>query len=102
MQKFIIVGGGVNAVKVYESLVGSDFGYKILGFFDDNIEKKDILPNYLGKTSDIRSYAETINVDEIFCTLPGSQEDLIYDLIKFSENNMIRFHIVPEFHKYKV
>ena len=99
-RQVIIVGGGVNAVKVYESLVGSDFGYKILGFFDDNIEKKDILPNYLGKTSDIRSYAESINVDEIFCTLPGSQEDLIYDLIKFSENNMIRFHIVPEFHKY--
>lgn len=99
-RQVIIIGGGVNAIKVYESLVGSDFGYKILGYFDDNIDKKDALPNYLGKTSDIKSYTETEIVDEIFCTLPGSQDDLIYELIRFSENNMIRFHIVPEFHKY--
>jgi hypothetical protein len=32
----------------------SDFGYKVMGFFDDNPDKKDVLPNYLGKVSEVR------------------------------------------------
>ncbi len=99
-RQVIIVGGGLNANSLYESLLTSDFGYKILGFFDDDIDKKGSLPNYLGKISDIQTYVETEKIDEIFCTLPGGKDDLIYELIRFSEKNMIRFHIVPEFHKY--
>jgi len=102
-RQVIIVGGGENGIKIYESLMFSDYGYKVLGFFDDNIEKKDTLPNnnkYLGKVSDIQNYAKKIKIDEIFCTIPGNQEDTIYDLVKFSEKNMIRFHLVPEFYKF--
>lgn len=99
-KQVIIVGGGVNGVKIHESLLCSDFGYKIIGFFDDDPEKIGVLPNYLGKVSDIKDYVEKQKVDEIFCTLPGSQEDIISDLILFSEKNMIRFQYIPEFHRY--
>lgn len=99
-RQVIIVGGGVNGVKIHESLLCSDFGYKIVGFFDDDPEKIGVLPNYLGKVSDIKDYVKKQKVDEIFCTLPGSQEDIISDLILFSEKNMIRFQYIPEFHRY--
>ncbi len=99
-RQVIIVGGGVNGVKIHESLLCSDFGYKIMGFFDDDPEKIGVLPNYLGKVSDIKDYIKKQRVDEIFCTLPSSEEDIISDLIMFSEKNMIRFQSIPEFHRY--
>lgn len=99
-RQVVIIGGGVNGVKIHESLLCSDFGYKILGFFDDDPDKASALPNYLGKTSDIEEYINKEKVDEIFCTLPGRQEEKISNLIIFCEKNMIRFHFVPEFHKY--
>lgn len=99
-RQVIIIGGGTNSVKAYESLVFSEYGYKVLGFFEDDPEKKNNLPNYLGGLSDIKAYTKTIKVDEIFCSLPSNQEDVIYDLIQFSEKNMIRFYLIPEFYKF--
>ena len=99
-RQVVIVGGGVNGVKIHESLLCSNFGYKIMGFFDDDPEKIGVLPNYLGKVSDIKDYIKKHKVDEIFCTLPGGEEEAIADLILFSEKNMIRFQYIPEFHRY--
>lgn len=99
-RQVIIIGGGVNGVKIHESLLCSDFGYKIMGFFDDDPEKIGVLPNYLGKISDIKDYIKKEKVDEIFCTLPSNEEGIIANLILFSEKNMIRFQYIPEFHRY--
>ncbi|WP_029906501.1 undecaprenyl-phosphate glucose phosphotransferase [Prevotella sp. 10(H)] len=99
-RQVVIIGAGSSAVKTYESLIFSDFGYKVLGFFDDDEKKRNNLPNYLGKISDLELFIENKRVDEVFCTITGNDDDLIYDLIRFSEKNMIRFHLVPEFHKY--
>lgn len=100
-RQVIIVGGGANGIKTYESLMSSDFGYRILGFFDDTAgdEEMPLLP-YLGKISDIEEYAKEEKVDEIFYTISGSRDKEIYDLAMFSEKNMIRFHLVPEFYKF--
>lgn len=99
-KQVIIVGGGINAIQTYEELRSSDFGYRVLGFFEDDVKAAGNLPNYLGRIADIQDYANTQHVDEIYCTLPGSEEDVILDLIAFSEKHMIRFHLVPEFYKY--
>ena len=99
-RKVVIIGSGAGAIKIYESLLSSEYGYKVLGFFDDNIERGNVLPNYLGKVEDVKEYAKKEKVDDIFCTLSGSSEDIVYDLIHFSDKSMIRFHLVPEFHKY--
>ncbi|MDR1090349.1 MAG: undecaprenyl-phosphate glucose phosphotransferase [Prevotella sp.] len=99
-RQVIIAGGGINGVEIHETLLCSDFGYKIMGFFDDDPEKTGVLPNYLGKISEIKDYIKKEKVDEIFCTLPGIEEETIADLILFSEKNMIRFQYIPEFHRY--
>ncbi|MDU1891135.1 MAG: undecaprenyl-phosphate glucose phosphotransferase [Dysgonomonas sp.] len=99
-RQVVILGGGINGMKLHGSLISSDFGYKVLGYFDDDLEKSQALPDYLGTVNEIFEYIKTEKVDEIFCTLPGSQEDLILELITFCEKNMIRFHLIPEYHKY--
>lgn len=99
-KQVIIVGGGANAIHTYNELIGSDFGYKVLGFFDDDEDNRNNLPRYLGNVADIQSFAKVHKVDEIYCTLSGKEEERILNLVSFSEKNMIRFYLVPEFYGY--
>lgn len=66
-------------------------------FFDDNLSLKSVLPNYLGMTHDVESYVQANDIDEIYCTLPGTQDEKILRIMNFAEKHMIRFYIVPEF-----
>ena len=99
-KRVIIIGAGKNGMELYK-LMKDDLGYGfyIMGFFDDNVALKDVIPNYLGKTDEIYDYVLKNNIDEIYCTLPGTQDEKIVKLLNFSEKNMIRFYIVPEFYR---
>lgn len=99
-RKVVIVGGGLNGINIYNELSGNDSGYKIIGFFDDNSSNSEVLPNYLGRVSDVQEFAMNNIVDEIYCTLPYDEETKIAALINFSEKNMIRFYLVPEFYRF--
>ena len=75
------------------------YGFNILGFFDDNQSLKSVLPNYLGMTNEVENFVLANDVDEIYCTLPGTNDEKIVRLLNFAEKHMIRFYIVPEFYR---
>lgn len=96
-KKVIIVGAGKNGMELYRVMKDDiSSGFNILGFFDDNLALKEILPNFLGTTDQVEKFAEENDLDEIYCTLPGTNDEKILRLLNFSEKNMIRFYIVPE------
>lgn len=99
-KRVIIVGAGKNGMELYR-LMKDDlaYGFNVLGFFDDNEALKPVLPNYLGKTDEVEDYVLLHNVDEIYCTLPGTNSEKILRMLNFSEKHMIRFYIVPEFYR---
>lgn len=99
-KKVVIVGVGQNGMELYR-LMKDDlaYGFNVMGFFDDNISLKDVLPNYLGKTDEVEEYVLENNVDEIYCTLPGSNDGKILRMLNFAEKHMVRFYIVPEFYR---
>ncbi len=99
-KKVVIVGAGKNGMDLYRVMKDDiSSGFNILGFFDDNQVLKNVLPNYLGTTDKVEGYALAHDVDEIYCTLPGTNDDKILRLLDFSEKHMIRFFIVPEFYR---
>ena len=99
-KKIIIVGAGKNGMELYRVMKDDiSSGFNILGFFDDNLVLKDILPNYLGTTDQVEKYALEKDIDEIYCTLPGTNDEKILRLLNFSEKNMIRFYMVPEIYR---
>lgn len=101
-QKRIVIFGGTSAGKiVYDQLMGSEYGYKVLGYFDDDEESQNAFPaKYLGKTSDFEQYLDTHAVDEIYCCLIGDREIQVNSIITYAEKHMIRFYLVPEYFKY--
>ena len=100
-KRVIIVGAGKNGMNLYAEMKKDlTYGFHIEGFFDDNVLLKNTLPNYLGMTHEVENYVLENNTDEIYCTLPNSQDEKIVRLLNFAEKNMIRFYIVPEFSRY--
>ncbi len=100
-KRVVIVGAGKNGMTLFTEMKSEQaYGFQIFGFFDDNILLKDTLPNYLGMTHEVEAFAIGNKIDEIYCTLPNSQDEKIMRLFNFSERNMIRFYIVPEFSRY--
>jgi putative colanic acid biosynthesis UDP-glucose lipid carrier transferase len=101
MKRIVIVGGGKNGMELYRLMKHEqDYGFAVLGFFDDNVMLKGIIPNYLGTTDDVNAFVSANDVDEIYCTLPGTQDEKILTLLNHAEKEMIRFYIVPEFYRH--
>ena len=99
-KKIIIVGAGKNGMELYRVMKDDlSYGFSVMGFFDDNLSLKSVLPNYLGMTHDVESYVQANDIDEIYCTLPGTQDEKILRIMNFAEKHMIRFYIVPEFYR---
>jgi putative colanic acid biosynthesis UDP-glucose lipid carrier transferase len=99
-KRVIIIGAGKNGMELYRVMNNElDYGFTVMGFFDDNVALREVLPNYLGNTDDVNHYVDTHGIDEIYCTLPGTQDAKILKLLNFAEKHMIRFYIVPEFYR---
>ena len=54
----------------------------------------------IGGFDDIKWYCFENHIDEIYCALTAKHEELINNLMSFSDDNLIRFRIVPEFTEY--
>ena len=75
-KKVVIVGAGKNGMELYQVMKDDlSYGFSVKGFFDDNDSLKDVLPNYLGKTSEVEAYVLEHDIDEIYCTLPGTASE---------------------------
>ncbi len=99
-KNIIIVGAGKNGMEIYKVMKNDlAYGFRIMGFFDDNISLKNVLPNYLGLTSEVESFVLENDVEEIYYTLPGTQDEKLIRMLNFAEKNMIRFYIIPEFYR---
>jgi putative colanic acid biosynthesis UDP-glucose lipid carrier transferase len=100
-KRVIIVGAGKNGMNLFAEMKKEmAYGYYIYGFFDDNVLLKNTIPNYLGMTHEVEDFVLENNIDEIYCTLPNSQDEKIIRMFNFSEKHMIRFYLVPEFSRY--
>ena len=100
-KRVIIVGAEKTGLLLYNELQSDiGYGYKFMGFFDDNLSRKDEIPMYKGVVDDVEDYVRKNNIDEIYCALPSTQDVRILRLLKFSEANTVSFFIVPEASKY--
>ena len=94
ISRGIILGAGLIGGRVFDEMLRNVYnGVVILGFFDDNADKKNY--DVLGSIEDAKDYILKHGVTNVFCTLPLSAEEKIQDFIKFSESHVINFHIVP-------
>ena len=99
----IILGAGRIANQVYQSnMTNETYGYRFLGFYDDRApEDYRVDANLVkGTLKDAEEYIKTGDVDEIICALPSGDDRKAMPIMKYAENHLIRFLIVPDFFRF--
>lgn len=102
-RQLIILGAGSVAQRVYKSTVANlEYGYRFIGFFDDRApEDYKVDPSLVkGTLADVEKFAEEYGADEIICALPAGDDRKALPILRYAENNLIRFFIVPDFMRF--
>lgn len=99
----VLVGSSRSIAELYNELTEQKWsGFVVLGYF--GFKKEDTMPEecrYLGKPEEVNRYlAENKNVHYLYCGLRDNYKNIIIDIIKFCENNMVRFYSIPNMNNY--
>lgn len=93
-RRVIIVGFGELSKQLAQLFTGNtEFGYKLLGYFDDHIADEE---GYIGKPEELMEYAKQNNVDEIYCSIADLQTEQLQEITEFADNNLIRIKMIPD------
>ena len=99
-KRVVIVGAGPAGISLYNELQSdAGYGFRFLGFFDSDMSFEKFVPQFRGDIGAVGTFCLDNQVDEIYCALPDKENRKIIDLY-FSEQNGIRFFILPEISQY--
>lgn len=95
----VIIGGGEVARQLHVYFNSDDaLGIKLLGVFSEDPLRFNIKEDIkIGTLKEVQDFSISNQIDEIYYTMPLTQARRIKELIDFSDENMIRFKIVPDF-----
>lgn len=99
-RNLIVIGAGYigkNFIKFINK--NPQFGYKFLGFIDDNSPSQNG-DRILGPSSILRSILDDKRVDEIIIALPQNEVDKIDEIIDICENYATRIKIIPDYFRF--
>lgn len=98
-KRVIVVGAGDNAhTLTKEILQDAGYGYRIMGFFDDNPQKlHEFSDHYTGPLYKVGEYARKNNIDLIFFTIEANQGHILADVMEVADELGIEFVYVPDF-----
>ncbi|MEO6166273.1 MAG: undecaprenyl-phosphate glucose phosphotransferase [Chitinophagales bacterium] len=95
--RVIVVGGDGMGKRMFDTLNEyTGYGFKPLGIFDDKTSNGAGY-SLNGNIEDAKRFAVENKIDEIFCALPLRETEKINQLLRFAEDNLIRFKVVPDF-----
>ena len=96
-DRVIIIGGGEVAKGLNDYFFSDNIlGFKLLGIFSDISLSFNTNVN-IGNLSEIKQFALDNEIDEIYYTRALTNTEEIKDLVDFSDQNLIRFKVIPDF-----
>lgn len=98
----VIVVGSNDGGKHMLNFLSRDlsFGFRVLGFFDDERGNISERYTYLGRLDEIESYLQKQTVDEMYISLNQEHHELIPLLIRLCDQYLVRIKFVPDFRRY--
>lgn len=99
-RNVVILGTGPVAIETYDFFVKHpEHGYHFLGFFENGMHREISLhqPVAARPIGELKQFALENNVDEIYCAIQDVDYQTVGELMKFSDDNLIRFKLLPDF-----
>ncbi len=100
-RNVIIVGSGKIAEQLYSFFNSKDpHGYRLLSMFYEEAPQRTFDDIQMLEIHDLEEYCLNNKVDEIYYTMSITDKEKMNKLIQFSDNNMIRLRIIPDFRSF--
>jgi Undecaprenyl-phosphate glucose phosphotransferase len=99
-QRVILVGTGSVSHQMYKFFQSAQsHGFKLLSvfYYQKAKEHYDFSGVDLNNISELEQFCVDNKIDEIYYAMGMKEDDIIHDLISFSDKNMIRLRILPDF-----
>ncbi len=102
--KYILVIGAGELGEKFAGVINENeyFGYGIMGFLDDNIEKGARIngSQIIGAVEDLEDVISMNLVDRVIVTLSPRHYELMEQIIETCEKSGVRAEIVPDYYRY--
>ncbi|MBN1638314.1 MAG: undecaprenyl-phosphate glucose phosphotransferase, partial [Ignavibacteriales bacterium] len=97
VRNIVVVGTG-EVANNFRNFIGANpvFGYKIVGFIDDNSTEQ----NLIGSIDDFEIIVKEKDINDVVIALPISKADLIEDIIKKCDVNALNSYVIPDYFKF--
>lgn len=100
-RKVIIVGANSMGERMNRILSKDlNYGYKVMGFFDDDRDDTVLMAPFLGKISEIEQYLSVNKINEMYVALHIDKIKIINQLTNMCERYMVRIRYIPDFQQY--
>ena len=100
-KRVIIVGAGQTGELLYDELQSdAGYGYRMMGFFDDDVEKlRSCKGVYTAKLDKVADFVNMNKIDVIYYTHDAEDNQLISRIMRIAEEVGASFIYVPKFNK---
>lgn len=102
VRTVVLVGGGDNMTELCSVMSDITYGYKLEGIFFKGDSELGYPSSdfYKSEIKRLMDWLPEHPVQELYCGLPSVCKDDVLSLIRYCENNMIRFYSVPNVRNY--
>jgi putative colanic acid biosysnthesis UDP-glucose lipid carrier transferase len=96
-RKVILLGGGELSQEIKKYFYSHpEVGYRMEGIFIDT-PAPALNGDVKGTISESKKFALEKGIDEIYCSLSDLNPEQVTDMMKFADDNLIRFRLIPDF-----
>jgi len=97
ITRIVILGYNGVAKKLVEYLEKEAINAEILGFCDDEVNMNEITHYpWLNTIDNSLNICKMYNATDIYSTIAPEQNGFVYDVIRYAEQNCIRFRLIPD------
>jgi exopolysaccharide biosynthesis polyprenyl glycosylphosphotransferase len=97
-RRVLIVGAGPVGRQLQEMILLSPFlGLNVVGFLDDDNEKRLLYSDILGSLGDVASTIERLFVDDVVIALPQRAHKRVSDLVAELHRMSVKVWVIPDY-----
>lgn len=101
LKRALIVGNNTIAADIYNNFIDHPYaGFEIAGYLDETgyVGENHLEPrNKLGDFRNIVDVIKKYNIETVLVTIPSSENEKLYDIMKLCEGENVDFLLVPDF-----
>ncbi len=101
LKDTILAGNNQTAFDIFKQFKEHKYaGFNIIGFVEENPGPSNgLLPDAmkLGTYNDVVELVQKLNVETVLVTIPSSEHEKLFEMMKLSEGENVEFLMVPDF-----